>query len=170
MAAAVACGSPRRCRPCPGPERWTVSRFGGPAHGSRVECGPVGILTAEDRKLLSEPQLAHVATIAADGSPHVTPVWVDVDDDHILLNTAKGRVKYRNLVRDPRIAISIADKANDYRTLCVKGTAELIEEGADPHIDKLAKKYLDADSYPFRKPGEVRVIVRVTPTARLAVG
>ena len=128
----------------------------------------MGILSAEDRKLLSEPQLAHVATVAADGSPHVTPVWIDVDGDYILFNTAKGRVKYQNMVRDPRVGISVVDRDNDYRTLCVKGTVELIEEGADPHIDKLAKKYLGADTYPFRKPGEVRVIVRVTPTERLA--
>ena len=123
----------------------------------------------EDRALLSERQLAHVATLEADGSPHVTPVWIDVDGDHILFNTAKGRVKHRNLLRDPRVAVSVVDKADDYRTLCIKGTAELIDEGADAHIDKLAKKYLDADTYPFRKPGEVRVIVRITPTERLKV-
>lgn len=130
----------------------------------------MGILTDEDRALLSEPQLAHVATIGADGSPHVTPVWVDVDGDQILFNTAKGRVKHRNLGRDPRVAVSVVDKANDYRTLCVKGTAELVEEGADSHIDKLAKKYLGADTYPFRQAGEERVIVRITPTERLRTG
>lgn len=130
----------------------------------------MGILTAEDRTLLSEPQLAHVATVGADGSPHVTPVWVDIDGDQILFNTAKGRVKHRNLERDPQVAVSVVDKTNDYRALCVKGTVELVDEGADQHIDKLAKKYLDADTYPMRQPGEERVIVRITPTERLKMG
>jgi PPOX class probable F420-dependent enzyme len=128
------------------------------------------ILTDDDIALLTEPQLAHVAVLDFDGSPHVTPVWVDTDGEHILFNTAKGRVKYNSLVRDPRVGISVVDKSNDYRTLWVKGVAELVEEGADAHIDKLAFKYLGKESYPFRKADEVRVIVRITPTAKLAMG
>jgi PPOX class probable F420-dependent enzyme len=128
------------------------------------------ILTEEDIALLNEPQLAHVATIEADGTPHVTPVWVDTDGEHILFNTAKGRVKHLNLVRNPVVAVSVADKTNDHRTLWVKGTAEVIEEGADEHVDRLALKYLGKGSYPFREPGEVRLIVRVTPTRRLSRG
>ena len=81
----------------------------------------------------------------------------------LLFNTAKGRVKHRDLVRDPRVAISVVDRQNDYRTCVVRGRAELIEAGADAHIDKLAKKYLNADTYPFRKPTEERIIVRVIP-------
>lgn len=128
------------------------------------------LLTETDLALLAEPQLAHVATIEPDGAPHVTPVWVDTDGEHILFNTAKGRVKHRNMLRNPVVAISVVDKADDYRTLWVRGRAEMVEEGADQHIDKLAKKYLGQDSYPFRRPGEVRVIVRVTPTEKLGGG
>lgn len=124
-------------------------------------------LTENDLALLKEPQLAHLATIEEDGSPHVTPVWVDTDGKHVLFNTAKGRVKHLNIARNPQVAISIVDKGDDYRTLWIKGTAELIDEGAEQHIDRLAKKYLGKDRYPFRRPGEKRVIVRVTPTQKL---
>lgn len=130
----------------------------------------MSILTAEDLALLNEPQLAHVATIEADGTPHVTPVWVDTDGEHIVFNTAEGRVKHRNMERNPVVAVSVSDRSNDYRTLWVKGTVEMTTEGADEHIDKMAKKYLDQETYPFRKPGEVRVIVKITPTQRLSQG
>lgn len=127
----------------------------------------MAILNDEDVALLNEPHLAHVATIEEDGTPHVTPVWVDTDGEHVIFNTAKGRVKYHNIERNPAVAVSVVDKANDFRTLWIKGTAELIETGADAHIDRLAQKYLGKKSYPFRTPGEVRVIVRITPTQRL---
>lgn len=130
----------------------------------------MAILTEDDIALLSEPQLAHVAVIDADGVPHVTPVWVDTDGENILFNTAVGRRKYDSIVRDPRVAVSVVDKANDYRTLWVQGSAEVVEEGADEHIDKLARKYLGKDSYPFRKAGERRVIVRIAPTSKLQQG
>ncbi|MFF3853713.1 PPOX class F420-dependent oxidoreductase [Micromonospora sp. NPDC002575] len=130
----------------------------------------MAILTEQDLALLAEPQLAHVATIEPDGSPHVTPVWVDTDGEHIVFNTAKGRQKYNNIQRTPIVAVSVVDKANDFRTLWVKGTAELVEEGADAHIDRMAQKYLGQDTYPFRQPGEERVIVRVTPTQKLGRG
>jgi PPOX class probable F420-dependent enzyme len=126
-------------------------------------------LTENDLALLKETQLAHVATVDEDGSPHVTPVWVDTDGKHILFNTAKGRVKHLNIVRNPVVAVSIVDKDDDYRTLWIKGTAELIDDGADEHIDRMAKKYLGQDTYPFRQPGEKRVIVRVTPTQKLGI-
>jgi PPOX class probable F420-dependent enzyme len=127
----------------------------------------MAILTEEDVALLSEPQLAHLATVEEDGTPHVTPLWVDTDGEHIVFNTAKGRVKYNNIVRTPMVAVSVVDKGDDYRTLWVKGRAELVEEGADEHIDRMAQKYLGQETYPFRKPGEQRVIVRVTPTQKL---
>jgi PPOX class probable F420-dependent enzyme len=130
----------------------------------------MAILTEEDIALLREPQLAHIAVIDADGAPHVTPVWVDTDGEHILFNTAKGRAKYNSLVRDPQVGVSVVDKANDYRALWVKGTAELVEDGADAHIDRMAQKYLGQQTYPFRKPGEERVIVRITPTTKLRQG
>ncbi|GGM11817.1 PPOX class F420-dependent oxidoreductase [Micromonospora yangpuensis] len=128
------------------------------------------ILTDEDLALLAEPQLAHVATIEPDGSPHVTPVWVDTDGETIVFNTAKGRQKYNNILRNPVVAVSVVDKADDYRTLWIKGNAEFVTEGADAHIDKLAKKYLGQETYPFRQPNEERIIVRITPTQKLGRG
>ncbi|MGR6316819.1 PPOX class F420-dependent oxidoreductase [Micromonospora soli] len=128
------------------------------------------ILTEVDLALLAEPQLAHVATIEPDGTPHVTPVWVDHDGEHIVFNTVKGRKKYLNMARNPSVAVSVVDKEDDFRTLWVKGTAEFVTEGADAHIDKMAKKYLGQDKYPFSQPGEERVIVRVTPTEKLGRG
>lgn len=114
--------------------------------------------------LLEGRHLAHVGTINADGSPQVTPVWVDHDGDTVLINTARGRVKEKNLLRDPRVSISIVDSGNPYQPLTIKGRAvELTEEGADAHIDLMAKRYLDEDVYPFRGPGEVRVLVRIEP-------
>ena len=120
-------------------------------------------LSADDIALLQEPQLAHLATVSPDGRPQVTPVWIDTDGEAVLFNTAKGRVKHRNIVKNPWVAVSVADRNDFYRTLWVRGRAEVIEDGADAHIDKLAKKYLGADSYPWRKPDETRVIVRVVP-------
>jgi PPOX class probable F420-dependent enzyme len=114
--------------------------------------------------LLEGPHFAHVATLNADGSPQVTPVWIDHDGDTVLINTARGRLKEKNLLRDPRVSISVIDAANPYSPLLIQGRAvELTEEGADEHIDKLAKRYLDEDTYPFRSPGEVRLLVRIEP-------
>jgi PPOX class probable F420-dependent enzyme len=120
-------------------------------------------LSPQEVELLNEAQIANVATVMADGTPQVTPVWIDTDGEHVLFNTAKGRVKHRNLVRNPKVAISVVDRNDPYRLVVLRGTAEFIEEGADAHIDKLAKKYLDADTYPWRKEEEQRVIVKVTP-------
>ncbi|PWH15058.1 MAG: PPOX class F420-dependent oxidoreductase [Ardenticatenia bacterium] len=119
------------------------------------------------RDLFSEEKRAfgYVATVMPDGTPQVTPVWVDYDGIYVLFNTAKGRVKERNLRRDGRVALVVSDPGNPYRYIQVRGRAELTEEGADAHIDKLAKKYLGMDRYPYRQPGEVRVIVRITPEA-----
>lgn len=117
-------------------------------------------------KLIQEPQLAHFVTLMADGSPQTTPVWVDVEPDgsHVLINTAEGRLKTENLERDPRVAVSVVDKANDWRYALVRGTVvERRHEGADAHIDKMAKKYLGQDSYPFRNPAEQRVVLRIKP-------
>ena len=107
---------------------------------------------------------AHVATLNQDGSPQVTPVWVDYDGTHVLINTAKGRVKAKNLAREPRVALSIADPDNAYRYIGIQGrVVEMTENGGDAHIDKMAKKYLGKDTYPFRAPGEVRLIVKIAP-------
>lgn len=117
--------------------------------------------------LFSEQKKAfgYVATIMPDGTPQVTPVWVDYEGTHVIFNTAKGRVKERNLRRDGRVALVVSDPDNPYRYIQVRGRAVLSEEGADAHIDKLAKKYLGMDKYPYRQPGEVRVIVHITPEA-----
>ncbi len=123
-------------------------------------------LSDGDIAMLRKPVFAHVATLMPDGTPHVTPVWIDTDGEAVLFNTAKGRVKHRNLMRNPNVAISLTDDANPYQMLAIRGRAELIDEGADEHIDALAKKYLGVDEYPYRQPGEQRVIVRVTPTAK----
>jgi PPOX class probable F420-dependent enzyme len=113
--------------------------------------------------LTTKVAFAHVATLNADGSPQVTPVWVDFDGTHVLINTAKGRVKAKNLARDGRVALSIADPDNAYRYLGIQGhVVEMTETGGDAHIDKMAKKYMGKDSYPFRAPGEVRIIVKIS--------
>lgn len=117
------------------------------------------------RHLLEGKNFAHVATLMPDGSPQTTPVWVDVDGESITFNTARGRTKYENLRRDPRVALSVPNPDNPYEYLQVRGRAELVEEGAEEHIDKLAKKYMGVDSYPMRQEGEVRVIVRIVPEA-----
>ena len=114
--------------------------------------------------LFTKPAFANLATLNADGSPQVTPVWVDFDGTNIVVNTARGRVKDRNLRREPRVAISLLDPENPYRYLGVQGrVVDMTEQGADAHIDKMAKKYLNKDTYPFRAPGEVRVIVKIKP-------
>jgi PPOX class probable F420-dependent enzyme len=105
-----------------------------------------------------------VATVNADGTPQVTPVWVDYDGTHVRFNTAKGRVKDRNLRRNPAVALTVVDPDNPYRYLQVKGrVAEITEAGADAHIDALAKKYTGQDRYAHRQPGEVRVIYKIAP-------
>jgi PPOX class probable F420-dependent enzyme len=114
--------------------------------------------------LFSKKSFANVATIMKDGSPQVTPVWVDYDGEYILINTSKGRQKMNNLKRDPRIALSIQDPDNPYRKLIVRGrVVEETEQGADVHIDKLAKKYTGSDTYKNRIPGMVRVILKIKP-------
>jgi PPOX class probable F420-dependent enzyme len=114
--------------------------------------------------LTTKPSFANLATLNADGSPQVTPVWVDFDGTHVIVNTAKGRVKAKNLAREPRVALSISDPENPYRYLGIQGkVVEMTEAGGDAHIDKMAKKYMGKDTYPFRAPGEVRLMVKIAP-------
>ena len=118
----------------------------------------------EFQDLLQKKAFARLATVGADGAPQVTPVWVDYDGTYVRFNTAKGRVKVRNLARNPRVALSMQDPDNPYRYLQIRGRfAEATEQGADAHIDALAKKDLGQDRYPFRQPGEVRVLYKVLP-------
>jgi PPOX class probable F420-dependent enzyme len=110
------------------------------------------------KDLLEKPAFGNLGTVMKDGSPQVTPVWVDYDGTHVRFNSAKGRVKDINIRRDPRVSISLVDPANPYRYLEIRGrVSEITEAGADDHINKLSKKYLGNPVYPFRKPGEVRV-------------
>lgn len=98
-----------------------------------------------------------------DGSPQSSVMWVDRDGDTVVLNTAKGRVKHRNVERDPRVSLSVHNRNSPTEYVEVRGTAELVEDGADRHIDTLARKYLGRDVYPFRFAGMERVIIRLTP-------
>ena len=118
------------------------------------------------RSLFENKNFAFVATSMKDGSPQITPTWVDLEDNLILVNTALRRLKQKNLKRDPRIAVAVADNNNPYEMVTVRG--EVIEqvtgEAAEFHIDKLAKKYIDKDKYPARAPGERRVLLKIKPT------
>ncbi len=116
------------------------------------------------RALLEGRNFAHLATVMPDGSPQVSAVWVDYDGKHVLVNTAEGRQKPRNLRRDPRVAVSVLDQDNPYAMVTIRGrVVELTHDGADEHIDSLSKKYLGQDTYPYRQPGDQRVIVKIEP-------
>jgi PPOX class probable F420-dependent enzyme len=116
------------------------------------------------RKLLREPAYCQLATVMPDGSPQVTQVWVDTDGEHILINTAEGRQKERNVRRDPRVAVNVVDPANAWRIAMVRGrVVDVTTAGADQLIDQLAKKYLNEDTYPFRRPEEVRITLKILP-------
>jgi PPOX class probable F420-dependent enzyme len=116
------------------------------------------------KDLLQKKAFAMLATVNADGSPQVTPVWFDFDGTHVRFNTARGRVKDKNLARSPKVALAIMDPDNPYRYVQVRGRiAEITETGANAHIDALAKKYTGQDRYGNLKPGEVRVIYKVLP-------
>ena len=122
------------------------------------------IISDEVAKLFLEKNLAFLATLMKDGSPQITPTWVDLENNTVLINTAEGRVKQRNVTRDPRVAVSIVDQHNVYNMVTVRGRViEQTTKGADEHIDKLAKKYLGVDKYPFRSATEKRVILKIKP-------
>jgi PPOX class probable F420-dependent enzyme len=123
------------------------------------------------RDLFSKRAFASLGTLMPDGSPQVTPVWVDLDGDLVVVNTARGRQKDKNMRRDPRVALALIDPENPYRYIEIRGrVAEITEEGADAHIDKMAKKYLGADKYPYRQPGEQRVIFKIRPERTSTMG
>lgn len=125
--------------------------------------------TFED--LFTKRAFACLATLMPDGSPQVTPVWVDRDADLILVNSARGRMKDRNIRRDSRVSLAIVDPDNPYRYLEIRGkVVEVTEQGADAHIDRMAKKYLGQDKYPFREAGEVRVLYKIRPARSRTMG
>lgn len=121
--------------------------------------------------LFKTKAFAHLATIMSDGTPQVTPIWCDYDGNLVWINSAKGRVKDRNMRRNPQVALEIHDSENPYRYLAIRGrVVEITEDGADDHIDRLAKKYLGMDKYPNRSPGEVRVIYKIQPERISSMG
>lgn len=121
-------------------------------------------IEGRSRELLQEPNFCFVATLRRDGTPHVALVWVDVDGDQVVLNSAKGRAWPANLARDPRVTLAVANRENQYEYVSIRGrVAEETTDGADAHIDEMAKKYLGQDTYPFRQEGEERIIVRIEP-------
>jgi PPOX class probable F420-dependent enzyme len=121
-------------------------------------------ITEPIAKLLEGKNLAFVATLMKDGWPQITPTWVDIKDGKILVNTAEGRLKQKNISRDDRIAISVADQNNPYHMVTVRGrVVEQTNEGADEHVDRLAKKYLGVEKYPQHSPNEKRIIIKIKP-------
>jgi PPOX class probable F420-dependent enzyme len=115
------------------------------------------------RFIEENPFVGVVTTLREDGSPHSTVVWVDVDDGKVSFNTATGRAKPRHLERDPRLSLAVVDPSDAYRWIAVSGRAEITEDGADAQIDKLAKKYIGKDRYPWHKPTERRLKVLIEP-------
>ena len=114
------------------------------------------------RDLFNKRAFASLATLMPNGDVQVTPVWCDIDNGNVIFNSARGRVKDKNVRRDPRVTLTLIDPDNPYRYLEVRGrVVDITEKGADQHINKLAKKYLGVDKYPYRQPGEVRVLYRV---------
>ena len=125
---------------------------------------PKGGIPQEYLDLFEKRTFASLVTLMPGGSPQVTPVWCDFDGTHVLINTAKGRQKHRNLSLDPRVALAMMDPDNPYRYLEVRGEVEeMTEEGAWDHLHKMAKKYLDQDKYPYAQPGEVRLLIKIKP-------
>ena len=125
---------------------------------------PAQVIPATHLDLFKKKAFANLVTLMSSGQPQVTPVWVDYDGRYVVINTAEGRQKDKNLQRDRRVALSILDPENPYRYLEVRGhVAERTRDGADQHIDAMAKKYLGKDKYPFRQPNEVRVLYRIEP-------
>jgi PPOX class probable F420-dependent enzyme len=130
-----------------------------------------GKIPAKYSDLFSKPAFAALATLNEDGSPQVSPVWCDLEGERVLVNSAKGRVKDRNIRRDPRVGLYLVDPENPYRYLGLQGrVVEITEQGADAHIDRMAKKYMGVDRYPGRQPGEVRVLYKIVVESTHSMG
>jgi PPOX class probable F420-dependent enzyme len=139
--------------------------------GSHEEQAMAHEIPESHRDIFEKKAFAHLATLMPDGSPQVTPVWCELEGGQVLVNSAKGRRKDRNMRRDARVSLSLIDPDNGYRYVEVRGrVVEITEDGAEAHIDRLAKKYLDLDEYPYRRDGEVRVIYRIESTGSSCMG
>ena len=122
-------------------------------------------LSEKQKKFLQGKNFAFVATLNKDGSPQVTPTWVDADDEHVLINVTTTRQKAKNIKRDPRVAVAVADQTNPYTMITIQGKVveQITGKEAEDHIDKMARKYLGQDKYPYRAPGEQRVLLKIEP-------
>ena len=133
-------------------------------YNEQVNNGVTPISKENISKLFSGRNLVYVSTLSADGSPHITPVWADMEDGFILINTFEGSAKVKNAKRDPRVALSITDMYNTYNMVSIKGkVVNITSDGADAHLQKLAKKYLGIGKYYYRKPKHQRVIMKIKP-------
>ncbi|MFB3127025.1 MAG: PPOX class F420-dependent oxidoreductase [Candidatus Acidiferrales bacterium] len=122
------------------------------------------VIPARFLELFQKKSFGHLATLLPNGTPQTSPVWVDFDDTYVLVNSARGRLKDKNMRQRPQVALSIQDPDDPYRYLEVRGrVVEITEQGAEEHIDRLAKRYLGLDRYPYRQPGEVRIIYKIKP-------
>jgi PPOX class probable F420-dependent enzyme len=117
------------------------------------------------RRLFEGKNFAFVSTLMSNGYPHTTPTWVDIEDGNILINTAIGRIKHKNVSKDPRLSLAVVDHNNPYDMVAVRGKVieQIKGDAAEKHIDKLSKKYLGKDEYPNRRAEEQRVILKVKP-------
>jgi PPOX class probable F420-dependent enzyme len=121
-------------------------------------------LSDKTKKYLDDKSFANIATINKDGTPQVSPVWIERDGDQVIINSEKKRLKVKNVTRDPRVSISIQNPANPYEYVEIRGdVVEVTEKGGSEGIDRLAKKYLGQDKYPYHQPGDVRVIIKIDP-------
>ena len=121
-------------------------------------------LSEKAKALMRRPVLGTLATVATDGAPQISPLWIDLEGGDVVCNTAEGRAKPANIRRDPRVGLCVIDPNDPYNVVVLRGTvAEITTDGADEHIDALAKKYLGVDEYPMRKPGEQRLKIRIRP-------
>ena len=128
-------------------------------------------LNDKQKSLLTDKNFAYIGAISEDGAPQVTPVWIDYDGTHVIFNTEKSRAKTRNLEHDPRVSVSVSNAHNPYEYIEIRGrVVEMTAEGADAHIDKMAQKYMGKEKYPFGKPGDVRIIVKIEPIKVLGMG
>jgi PPOX class probable F420-dependent enzyme len=131
----------------------------------------MSVIPEKFRDIFQKKAFAHIATLMPDGSPHVTPLWCEYDGTHIWINSAKGRVKDKNMRRDARVALSLQDPDNAYRYIQIRGkVVEITEKGAEEHIDKFAKKYTGKDKYQKPSPDQVRVIYKIKPEKANTMG